>query len=139
MPVQVYRVVLAKQGSQLRVHQPNPSRPGPPGLLQASGPALGKPGTQFTTAFNQAVEAAKKKLKPADAVILDKSLKANKGEVRAVHVSCRFRYPAIIGHYTSERCCPCSSPTRRCNTDNRSLLCPCRRRHRLPRWRKQSS
>ncbi|MDD1748278.1 MAG: hypothetical protein LUO89_00210, partial [Methanothrix sp.] len=39
-----------------------------------------------STAFSQAVEAAKKKLKPADAVILDKALKANEGEVRAAVV-----------------------------------------------------
>jgi hypothetical protein len=53
--------------------------------------SLGKAGESISTAFGQAVEAAKKKLKPADAVILDKALKANKGEVRAVTV------PAGIG------------------------------------------
>jgi uncharacterized protein with PhoU and TrkA domain len=37
-------------------------------------------------AFNQAVEQAKKALKPSDAVALDKALKANQGEVRAVTV-----------------------------------------------------
>jgi len=55
------------------------------------GASLGKAGESISTAFAQAVEAAKKKLKPADAVILDKTLKANKGEVRAVTV------PAGIG------------------------------------------
>ncbi len=44
-----------------------------------------------SSAVGGAVEAAKKKLKPADAVVLDKALKANEGEVRAVVV------PAGIG------------------------------------------
>jgi len=55
------------------------------------GASLGKAGESISTAFAQAVEAARKKLKPADAVILDKTLKANQGEVRAVTV------PAGIG------------------------------------------
>ncbi len=47
----------------------------------AKGAAAG-----VSSAVGGAVEAAKKKLKPADAVVLDKALKANEGEVRAVVV-----------------------------------------------------
>jgi hypothetical protein len=50
------------------------------------GSSLGKAGESISTAFSQAVDAAKKKLKPADAVVLDEALKANEGEVRAVVV-----------------------------------------------------
>lgn len=51
------------------------------------GTSLGKAGHSISTGFSNVVEAAKKKLKPADAVTLDKALKANKGEVRAVTVA----------------------------------------------------
>jgi hypothetical protein len=53
---------------------------------KGAGAALGKAGASISSAFGQAVDAAKKKLKPADSAALDKALKANQGEVRAVIV-----------------------------------------------------
>ena len=77
-------VVLKKQGNLSRGSHPNLLRQGPAALRQGSARGLEKRGASISGAFNQAVEAAKKKLKPADAAVLDKTLKANKGEVRAV-------------------------------------------------------
>ena len=78
---------LGKAGESIKGASTESIKAGAAGAAAGVGASLGKAGDQFTTAFNQAVEAAKKKLKPADAVILDKSLKANRGEVRAVHVN----------------------------------------------------
>jgi hypothetical protein len=78
---------MGKAGKSIKGASTESIKAGATGAAADIGASLGKAGDQFTTAFNQAVEAAKKKLKPADAVILDKALKANKGEVRAVHVN----------------------------------------------------
>ncbi|MDD1719931.1 MAG: TrkA C-terminal domain-containing protein [Methanoregulaceae archaeon] len=56
------------------------------GTAADAGARLGKAGESIGAIFAQAVEQAKKKLRPADAQVLDKTLKANEGEVRAVTV-----------------------------------------------------
>ncbi len=78
---------LDKAGNSIRGASPESIRAGAADAAAGVGASLGKAGDQITTAFNQAVEAAKKRLKPADAVTLDKVLKANKGEVRAIPVA----------------------------------------------------
>jgi hypothetical protein len=59
---------------------------GASGAAASVSSGLGKAGESISKGYHQAVDAAKKKLKTADAVTLDKALKANNGEVRAVTV-----------------------------------------------------
>jgi TrkA-C domain len=77
---------VGKAGESLKSASPDSIRAGAAGAAVEVGDVLGKAGGSISSAVTQAVEAAKKKLKPADAVTLDKALKANKGEVRAVTV-----------------------------------------------------
>jgi hypothetical protein len=67
-------------------------------VIQADlGKKAGAAAHEAKAAFAKAVEDARKRLKPADAVLLDKALRANKGEVRAVTV------PAGIGTRTLDK------------------------------------
>lgn len=77
---------LGKAGESIKGTTPESISTGAKEAAAGVGTSLGKAGESISTAFSQAVEAAIKKLKPADAVILDKALKANEGEVRAVVV-----------------------------------------------------
>jgi uncharacterized protein with PhoU and TrkA domain len=73
-------------GESIKGTSPESIKAGASGAAAGAGAALGKAGASISSAFGQAVEAAKKKLKPADSAALDKALKANNGEVRAVTV-----------------------------------------------------
>ncbi len=66
---------VGKAGDTIKSASPESIRAG------AAGAAA-----EVSAAFGQAVEQAMKALKPSDAVTLDKTLRANKGEVRAVTV-----------------------------------------------------
>jgi len=78
---------LGKAGESIKGASTESIKAGAAGAAAGVGASLGKAGDQFATAFNQAVEAAKKKLRPSDVEVLQKVLKANKGEVRAVQVN----------------------------------------------------
>jgi len=77
---------VGKAGDSIKGVTPESVKAGASSTAAGIGEGLGKAGASISGAFNQAVEAARKKLKPADAAVLDKTLKANKGEVRAVVV-----------------------------------------------------
>jgi len=76
-----------KTGEAIKATSAESIKAGAAGAATSVSTGLGKAGHSVSTAFSNAYEAAKKKLKPADAVTLDKALKANKGEVRAVTVA----------------------------------------------------
>ena len=88
----------AGEGQKLRVRRKTPLTEHIQAKFQGAGEAIrsaspdsiragaSEAAASITGAFNQAVEQAKKALKPSDAVTLDKALKANQGEVRAVTV-----------------------------------------------------
>lgn len=78
---------IGKAGESIKGTSTESIKSGAAGAASSVSSSLGKAGHSVSAAFSNAVEAAKKKLKPADAVTLDKALKANKGEVRAVPVS----------------------------------------------------
>jgi uncharacterized protein with PhoU and TrkA domain len=77
---------IDKAGKSIKGASSESIKKGASGAAASVGAGLGKAGASISKGFSHAVEAAKKKLKPADAVTLDKTLKANKGEVRAVSV-----------------------------------------------------
>lgn len=78
---------LGKAGESIKGASTESIKAGAADAAADVGATLGKAGESISTAFSQAVEAAKKKLKPADAVTLDKVLKNNKGEVRAIPIA----------------------------------------------------
>ena len=78
---------VGKTGEAIKGTSAGSIKAGAAGAAAGAGAALGKAGHSVSAAFSNAVEAAKKKLKPNDAATLDKALKANKGEVRAVTVA----------------------------------------------------
>ena len=78
---------LGKAGESIKGTSTESIKAGAAGAAAGVGASLGKAGHSVSAAFSNAFESAKKKLKPADAVTLDKALKANKGEVRAIPVA----------------------------------------------------
>ncbi|MCX6699294.1 MAG: hypothetical protein NTV68_05110 [Methanomicrobiales archaeon] len=78
---------LGKAGESIKGTSSESIKAGAAGAAASVSTSLGKAGHSVSAAFSSAFEAAKKKLKPADAMTLDKALKANNGEVRAVPVA----------------------------------------------------
>ncbi|MEI6840444.1 MAG: TrkA C-terminal domain-containing protein [Methanomicrobiales archaeon] len=78
---------LGKAGESIKGTSTESIKAGAAGAAASVSTGLGKAGHSVSAAFSSAFEAAKKKLKPADAMTLDKALKANNGEVRAVPVA----------------------------------------------------
>lgn len=78
---------LGKAGESIKGTSTESIKAGAAGAASSVSTGLGKAGHSVSAAFSNAVEAAKKKLKPADSAALDKALKANNGEVRAVTVA----------------------------------------------------
>ncbi len=78
---------LGKAGDSIKGASTESIKAGAVGAASSVGASLGKAGESISTAVSHTVEAAKKKLKPGDATTLDKALKANKGEVRAITVA----------------------------------------------------
>lgn len=78
---------VSKTGEAIKGTSTESIKAGAAGAATSVSTSLGKAGHSVSAAFSNAFEAAKKKLKPADAVTLEKALKASKGEVRAVTVA----------------------------------------------------
>ena len=78
---------LGKTGEAIKGTSTESIKAGAAGAASSVSAGIGKAGHSVSTAFSNAYEAAKKKLKPSDAATLDKALKANKGEVRAITVA----------------------------------------------------
>ena len=78
---------VSKTGDAIKGKSTESIKAGAAGAATSVSTGLGKAGHSVASAFGNAYEAAKKKLKPNDAATLDKALKANKGEVRAVTVA----------------------------------------------------
>jgi hypothetical protein len=77
---------VSKTGETIKGTSAESIKAGASGAASSVSSGLGKAGHSVSAAFSNAYEAAKKKLKPSDAATLDKALKANKGEVRAVTI-----------------------------------------------------
>ncbi|MCU0630026.1 MAG: hypothetical protein MUF37_02590 [Methanoregulaceae archaeon] len=77
---------VSKTGETIKGTSAESIKAGASGAASSVSSGLGKAGHSVSAAFSNAYEAAKKKLKPTDAATLDKALKANKGEVRAVTI-----------------------------------------------------
>jgi uncharacterized transporter YbjL len=78
---------VGKAGDSIKGTSAESIKAGAAGAASSVGTSLGKAGESISTAFTNTVEAAKKKLRPSDVETLQKALKANKGEVRAVPVA----------------------------------------------------
>ena len=78
---------ISKTGEAIKGTSTASIKAGAAGAASSVSTGLGKAGHSVSAAFSNAYEAAKKKLKPNDAAALDKALKANKGEVRAITVT----------------------------------------------------
>jgi len=78
---------VGKAGESIKGTSTESIKAGAAGAASSVSTGLGKAGHSVSAAFSNAFEAAKKKLKPTDAATLDKALKANKGEVRAITVA----------------------------------------------------
>ncbi|MEI6292169.1 MAG: TrkA C-terminal domain-containing protein [Methanomicrobiales archaeon] len=78
---------IGKAGESIKGTTPESIKAGAAGAASSVSSGLGKAGQSVSAAFSNAYESAKKKLKPSDAATLDKALKSNKGEVRAITVA----------------------------------------------------
>jgi hypothetical protein len=78
---------LGKAGDSIKGASAESIKAGAAGAASSVGASLGKAGESISTAVTHTVEAAKKKLRPSDVEVLQKALKANKGEVRAITVA----------------------------------------------------
>ena len=87
---------VGKTGEAIKGTSTESIKAGAAGAATSVSSGLGKAGHSVSAAFSNADEAAKKKLKPSDAATLDKALKANKGEVRAVTVTIGAGSPATV-------------------------------------------